>query len=227
MEERPPIEEAYSRLTKIEKNSGHLLTVLDDQQRQVTRDFYFQRAATYVPDMAGKLFFDKYPLATANVRIIKLLFPNAKILFALRHPCDVVLSCFMQRFQTNAAMANFYTLDEATHAYQLVMNLWQKAYPALNLPVHFIRYEDLVLDFNNQVRSVLNFLNLSWDDRVESFHHHAFKRDLRTTSSRQVTQPLYTSSVARWLKYRRYMEPHVDTLQTFIDAFGYDSSSSQ
>ena len=69
-------------------------------------------------------------------------------------------------------------------------------------------------------------MDLPWDERVAPFHEHAQSRDVRTESARQVTQPLYTSALARWRKYERYLEPHMDTLQPFIDAFGYSSTST-
>lgn len=221
MEERPPLADVHKRLTELENDAGRPFTQLDDEQRQVARQFYFQRAATFVSGLEGKTFVDKLPLATAKIRIIKLIFPKSRILFALRHPCDVVLSCFMQRFQINIAMANFYTLADAVQVYAQVMGLWRDHASQMDFQVHFVRYEDLVSDFNTQVSQALAFLGVPWDDRVAAFHEHALNRDVRTASSRQVTQPLYTSALARWQKYNRYLEPHLETLQPFIDAFGY------
>jgi hypothetical protein len=198
MEERPPLADVHERLTALEVDAGNPFTRLSEEQRQAARHFYFQRVANFVDDFSGKTFIDKHPLSTAKVRIIKLLFPRARIVFALRHPCDVVLSSFMQRFVVNMAMSNFHTLAGAVKTYEAVMSLWHAAEPVLNMPVHYIRYEDLVQDFESQVKGVLSFLDLPWDERVTSFHEHARNRDVRTASSRQVTQPLYASALARW-----------------------------
>ncbi len=225
MEERPPLANVHNRLTDLENDAGRPFTQLDDEQRQVARQFYFQRAAQFVSDLEGKTFVDKHPLATAKIRIIKLLFPKSKILFALRHPCDVVLSCFMQRFKINEGMSNFHSLADAVRAYSLVMGFWREFSSQLDLQIHFVRYEDLVSDFDTQVSQALSFLDLPWDDRVAAFHEHALTRNVRTASSRQVTQPLYTSALARWQKYNQYLEPHLETLQPFIEAFGYSTDA--
>ena len=224
MEERPPLADVHERLTALEQNAGNPFTKLDEEQRLVARQFYFQRVATFVDDSSGKTFVDKHPLGTAKIRIIKLLFPRARIVFALRHPCDVVLSSFMQRFAVNMAMSNFHTLAGAVKTYEAVMNLWRATEPTLNIPVQYIRYEELVQDFEAQVQCVLSFLDLTWDDRVANFHEHARTRDVRTASSSQVTQPLYTSALVRWQRYAPYLEPHMETLYPFIEAFGYSSA---
>ena len=223
MEERPPLADVHSRLTELENDSGQYFTSLDEEQLQVARHYYFQRVVMFMEDFEDKIFIDKQPLGTAKIRIIKLFFPNAKILFSLRHPCDVVLSCFMQRFKINVAMANFYSLEDAAKAYAMVMNLWLASNKGLGLPVHFVRYENLVTDFDTEVGQALEFLGLPWDDRVVNFHEHALGREVRTASLRQVTQPLYTTALARWQRYAKYMEPYMETLQPFIDAFGYSS----
>ncbi|MEQ9109727.1 MAG: sulfotransferase [Rhodospirillaceae bacterium] len=227
MEERPPLVQVHERLTALELKSGTPFTRLDEEQRQAARRYYFDMARTFVPDLDNRLFVDKYPLSTAKIRIIKLLFPEARIIFALRHPCDVVLSCFMQRFTLNMAMTHFTSLSGATNLYALVMGLWIKHHAALKFKVHTIRYEDVVQDFEAQIKGVLTFLGLPWDEAVLSFHKHARQRHLRTASSSQVTQPLYTSALGRWKKYATHLEPHMRTLQPFIKEFGYDSDISE
>ena len=155
MEERPPLADVHSRLTELENDSGRYFVSLDEEQRQVARHYYFQRVGMFMEDFEDKIFIDKQPLGTAKIRIIKLFFPNAKILFSLRHPCDVVLSCFMQRFKITVAMANFYSLEDAAKTYATVMNLWLASQKGLGLPVHFVRYENLVTDFNAEVGQAL------------------------------------------------------------------------
>ena len=97
----------------------------------------------------------------------------------------------------------------------------------IGFPVHYVRYEDLVNDFENQVRQVLDFLGLDWDDKIASFHQHAQNRDVRTASSRQVTQPLYKTALARWQRYEKHLQPHIPALQPFIDTFGYSPETNQ
>lgn len=225
MDERPPLTEIHKRLWALEEDQGKPFTHLEDAQRQAARGFYFQQAAAYVEDVSGKTLIDKHPLATAKIRIIKLLFPRSRIIFALRHPCDVVLSAFMQPFTVSHAMSNFHTLAGAVDTYCDVMSLWHSTEPSLDLPVHYIRYEDLVQEFETQVTAALSFIGLPWDERVAAFHEHAQSRDVRTASARQVTQPLYASALARWKKYETYLAPHMEALQPYIEAFGYSEAT--
>lgn len=226
MDERPPLADVHERLTHLENSSGTTFTQLDEEQRQVARDFYFERVERFVSDFTGKVLVDKNPLGTSKVRIIKLLFPNARIIFALRHPCDVVLSCFMQRFTLNIAMSNFHTLQGAVTTYDAVMGLWLKSNQGLGLPVHKIRYEDVVQDFETQIKGLLQFLDLPWDPRVAAFHEHAQTRHVRTASASQVTEPLYTTALARWQRYSQHLTPHMNALRPFIESFGYSADIS-
>ncbi len=227
MEERPPLAEVYDRLTALENQAGKPFTRLDRDQRRAAQEFYFTRAKSFLPAYTGGLLIDKHPLATAKVRTIKLLFPDAKIIFALRHPCDVVLSCFMQRFVMNMAMANFTTVEGAAALYAQVMQVWRAAEPKLDLPVHRIRYEDVVQDFEAQIKSPVAFIGVPWDDALINFHEHAQQRHVRTASYAQVTQPLYTSALARWQKYADYISPHLDTLRPHLEEFGYSANISK
>jgi tetratricopeptide (TPR) repeat protein len=224
LDERPPLAEVHDRLSALEMQAGHPYVRLDAEQRQAARQYYFTRVKSFLPHYDGGLLVDKHPLATTKIRVIKLLFPDAKIIFALRHPCDVVLSCFMQQFVVNAAMANFTTLEDTAALYGLVMNVWRAAEPKLNLPVHRIRYEDVVQDFETQIKALVSFVGVPWRDDLIDFHEHAQLRHVRTASYAQVTQPLYTSAVERWQKYSDYLSPHIVTLQPYLDEFGYTAN---
>ena len=83
----------------------------------------FRRARRLRPERAGKTVVDKLPLNILGAPLIHRLFPEAKLIFAERHPCDVVLSCFMQNFDLNDAMANFLDLGDAARLYDLVARL--------------------------------------------------------------------------------------------------------
>lgn len=153
--------------------------------------------------------------------LIHLLFPNAKIIFALRDPRDVVTSCFTQQFLLNAAMFQFLSLETTARYYDAVMRLAETARARLPLDLHVVRYEDLVADFDSEVASLLRFLDLPWDERVHGFHDTARSRLIRTPSAAQVRQPLYASSVARWRRYERQLEPVLPKLKPWLEAYGY------
>ena len=186
------------------------------------RALYFEHVAKYVDLRPDALLVDKFPLNIAYAPFIVRLFPNAPIIFALRHPCDVVLSNFMQHFKINKAMANFLTLPDAAHTYNAVMTLWQKCTDTLPVNYHTVKYETLVVDFESEVRKVLEFLGVGWDESVLDYSDHARSRTMINTPSYQaVTEPINQKARFRWKRYEDKFAPVMDELAPFIKAFGY------
>lgn len=169
-----------------------------------------------------KYFVDKMPLNLTLLGLIYRIFPDAKIILALRHPCDSVLSCFMQSFHINAAMANFMRLDTAAALYDAVFTLWEQYERVLPLSVHKIRYEDVVADFQPTVAALLEFIGVPWDDRVLAYDKTAAARGpINTPSYHQVTQKIYKDAKGRWIRYRDQMEPVLDVLLPWAEKHGY------
>jgi len=150
------------------------------------------------------------------------IFPNAKFIVSLRHPCDCVLSCFMQDFELNDAMANFLNLDDAAHLYNAVMKLWTQYTSIFLINYHEVKYENLIENFEPTVRSILNFLELSWDDAVLNYLITAKKRDRITTPSYyQVTKPIYSYAIGRWQRYKKQTSNIYPILEGWIKKFNY------
>jgi len=186
------------------------------------RAAYWRRAGAHVREGAS-LVIDKLPLDTALLGLIHLLFPKAKIIFALRDPRDVVLSCFQQTFGMNAAMYQFLDLETAGAYYDQVMRLGRLWRAKLPLVVHEVRYERVVAEFDAEIGALLRFLGLPWTDDLRKFHETAKKRNIRTPSARQVIQPLYASSVGKWRRYAAQLAPAFPFIDPWTEYFGYDS----
>ena len=93
------------------------------------RDAYWSRVRAFGVEPRGKVFIDKMPLASVQLPVVAKLFPSARILFALRDPRDVVLSCFRRRFGMNPAMYQLLTLEGAAAFYDAVMRLSELGRP--------------------------------------------------------------------------------------------------
>ena len=187
------------------------------------RAAYFNELKKHLdPDGGGKLVVDKYPLNIVHVGLIHRVFPDAKFILALRHPCDCVLSCFMQTFKLNEAMMNFLSLEQSAALYAAVMELWSAYRQKLNLDVHVLKYEDLVQDLEGTCKPLIGFLGLEWDDNLHNYQKTASERgSINTPSYSQIVQPLYKQASGRWTHYRKQMEPVLPVLQPWIEAFGY------
>lgn len=190
------------------------------------RDQYWKAVEGYVSASATQLVIDKHPLNSIQMGLIRRLFPNARFIFALRHPCDVLVSCCMQTFEPNPAMLNFTSVEQAARLYRGVTNLADQYCTVLGLKegkdILFTRYEDLVADFDGQIDRVLGFLGLAWNDSVRAYADHAKrKQNLSTPSYQGVTQAIYSGSIGRWRHYRKWIEPAVPILQEALARYGY------
>jgi hypothetical protein len=168
------------------------------------------------------LVVDKLPLNLVQAGIIYRVFPRARFIFAQRHPCDAVLSCYMRSFQMNEGMVNCLELPSAARLYDEVMQLWQQYRDNLDLEVHTVRYESLIQDFDGTVSACLDFLGMDWDDGVRDYVETARRSgQISTPSYDQVTQALYKDASGRWQRYRDRLEPILPVLLPWAERLGY------
>ena len=196
---------------------------LTDAEANALRQRYFEVLDELEPAAPGQTIVDKYPLHMVRMPFIHRIFPEAKVIFAERHPCDCVLSCFASNFNLNQAMLNFVTLDGAARFYDTVFDAWTRARDLLPIDVHHVRYERMVADAEGEMRGLLDFLGLPWDPKVLDNQGSAARRaHIRTPSYSQVTQPIYNRSAGRWQRYRKFMEPVLPILAPWAERMGYE-----
>ena len=186
------------------------------------RDAYFRELDLHVDRTFTGLVVDKLPLNLPGTPFVEAMFPGAAIIFAQRHPCDAVLSAFMQSFVMNDAMASFLTIEDAADLYDAVMSAWRVMRDAFPLNVHTVRYERLVSQPEAELRPLVDFLGLEWDEQMLAHTHTAKNRGtIITPSYDQVTEPLNSRSVERWKKYRDQLEPVLPVLLPWAEWLGY------
>jgi len=216
---------AYLPLTRALPEQTPVLTVLEEAQTgalQQSRDDYFRFAQLFMEQTIGeRLLIDKNPSLTFLIPHLIRVFPEIKLLIALRDPRDVVLSCFMQPLPLEQGSAAYLTLESTVTEYTGLMGLWCTLKPLLPNPHLEIRYEDMVKGLESVARQTLNFLGVPWDERVLQFHEHARQKIVRSPTYADVTKPVYKRSVGRWRNYQKYLELYLKRLEPFLEAFGY------
>ena len=163
---------------------------------------YEQRLARGAPRSAVRIT-DKNPLNFRHLGLIALLFPRARIIHCTRDRLDTALSIYFQYFVHGHEYA--YDLDDIAGFYRQYERLMQHWHEHLTVPIHTLRYEELVGCTAKTARELLAFAGLPWDERCLSFQHAGSA--VRTASAWQVRQPLYTHAVGRWRNYARQLAP--------------------
>jgi tetratricopeptide (TPR) repeat protein len=212
-------------LSSVGERLGNFARLADLNAHEIgeLRNTYFQVAGRYLPDAASKLLIDKNPLAMGSMPIVHRLFPDAPVIFMERHPCDVVLSCFMMRFQPTGIGTNFLTLRDTALLYDEMMQLWTRSTELLPLRVYTIRYERLVEDLEGELRPLAAFLGLSWLPEILDHRDTAKKRSfIKTPSYAQVTEPVTKKAVGRWTRYREQLESAIPILEPWVTRLGYE-----
>jgi len=152
---------------------------------------------------SAPFFIDKMPNNFRHIGLINLILPNAKIIDARRHPMGCCFSGFKQLFAEGQDFT--YGLEEIGTYYKdyvELMDHWDKVLPGKVLRV---QYEDVVEDLDTQVRRILDYCGLDFEDSCISFYET--ERSVRTPSSEQVRQPIYQSGVDQWKNFEANLEP--------------------
>jgi Tfp pilus assembly protein PilF len=185
------------------------------------REAYWKRAAEFGHDAKKAVFVDKMPLNTVLLPLVAKLFPNAKILFALRDPRDVVLSCFRRRFGMTAQMYELTSLDTAVSYYDAVMGLGQIYRDKLGLDATDTRHEDLLADFEAETRRLCRFLGLEWREEMKNFAARARASTIDTPSGAQVARGLTREGAGQWRRYADELAPVLPRLAPWVTRFSY------
>lgn len=182
------------------------------------RDYYLQKVAQmHILTPGAKYFTDKMPLNETHIGLIALLFPEAPLIHVIRHPLDIMVSAISNHFTHGFFCAS--ALETAALHYTRVMDLVQKYRAEMALRYLAVRYEDMVSDQENTVRSVLEFVGEDFDPKCLQFHEN--QRYARTASYAQVTEKLYDRSRFRYRHYRKHLEPVIPILKDYIERLGY------
>ena len=222
LEENGITDKFINLLSKKINNNFNNLEKIDLKFLKEMRQNYFQTRNNFSIFNNKKIYIDKMPLNLIYTGEIVRFFPNAKFIFVIRNPYDAVLSSFMQQFLPNDAMLNLTNIKDATQLYDLVMNLWLKYNDIFNLNVHTIKYEDVVQNFDETIKNLVNFLNLRWKDDLSEFYKISAKRGIiNTPSYDQVNKPLYNKSINRWVNYETKFSDSKKILNKWVKKFNY------
>ena len=160
-------------------------------------------------------FIDKNPSNFLSIGLIHMMLPNARIIDARRHPMDACFSGYRQLFAKGYTFTYDLTdIGEYYLQYQRMMDYWHEVLPGRVLTV---QYEDVVIDFETQVRRMLEYCGLPFEESC--LNYYDTDRPIRTPSSEQVRQPIYTQSLHRWRLYEQHLDELKEVLSSILPRY--------
>jgi len=219
-------EETSALVVAIDRIERVALGKVTDEPVETTfsaaRDRYYSELDLLRKKPEATVLIDKMPIRTADADLAARLFPEWRYIFSIRHPFDVVLSCFKQRFSPNPAMENFRTIDDSARLYDFAMTEWFRHHTMDDPAVHYVRYDELVTNFEPVTRGVLDFLGVPWSDAVRDFSKTAENRAAKTPSYQKVRQGLGIGVQTQWRNYGfAFQSEATKPLRKWAEFFGY------
>ncbi len=189
------------------------------------RQRYYDEVARLRRKPDARLVVDKYPMRSIQAALLEKLLPQQRYLFAIRHPFDVVLSCFRQRFGANPAMEAFRDFGMALEMYDFVMSQWFAVHGLDDPRVAYVKYDDLVGDFEATMSRVLGFVGVDWSEGVNAFAQSADERAPLTPSYQKIRRGLSVGVQTSWRNYGFLFEGKPASLvRKWAEFFGYPTS---
>jgi tetratricopeptide (TPR) repeat protein len=222
MDEQPLLLRAVARVTDRGVSYPAELGKLSGSDLNDLRANYWDGVRKRVPLAPDRRLVDKNPMNMVLLPMIRRLFPNAPIILVIRHPCDTVLSCFLQHFRSDLALLGR-DLTALASAYSRAFGYWYSHSSMLRPDTHELKYEQLTADCATEVDRLCAFLQLPRHEAMLAPGDHArAKGFISTPSYAQVLEPVSDRSVGRWKHYQRHFGSEVlALLMPWMERWGY------
>lgn len=199
-----------------------VLEKITRQRIEAARDRYWRGIAQTVEGAIGdRLLLDKNPSIFPELAGAARVFPEARVLVALRDPRDIVWSCFTQYLPVNIATAAFVGLESTAEQVAVELGQWFRLRPRLATQWLELRYESMVKQPDLELRRVLSFLGLPWSPEVMAFHERG--DPVRSPTYATASRPVYREAVGRWRRYAALIEPLEARLDEVIREVGVNT----
>lgn len=222
MDERAFIYELIKRMQLAGQSYPADLASLTQANTDQLREIYDGVVRRVVPDLGQRRLVDKNPLNMLCLPMIMRLYPEARIILCLRHPCDVLLSCYMQPFRSPAFMVLCSSLERLAKGYVDAFEQWFRHVEVFAPRVLEWRYESVVSRFDEHLVRLGEFLQIDDSAPMARFAEHARSKGyISTPSYAQVTEGIHRKAVGRWQAYRERFDKVLPILRPMMERLGY------
>jgi hypothetical protein len=221
MDEQPFLARAIDHMGSFGLDYPADLGKLTSDQLTLLRTQYWKQVEPLVSLSAGQRLVDKNPLNLLRLPLIRRLFPGAHTVLIARHPCDVLMSCFIQHFRAPDLAMLCRDLPTLAASYRRSFDYWYSQEARLGAATFEIRYESLVADLETQLRALIGFLDLPWEPAMLSPAARARARGfISTPSYTQVIEPVTSRGIGRWRNYESHLRELMPTLAPYLERWG-------
>jgi hypothetical protein len=222
MDERPHFETLADQLEDYGLQVPRDLGKLTQADCEELRKGYQLMACARIERDWNRQLVDKNPLNMLWLPLIMRIYPNARFVFVMRHPCDALISNYMQNYRSAVMSAISLSLERLAQAHVLAIRHWQHHVGIFKPRVLEIRYEELVADPGPQVQRLGRFLELQDADTMLEYAMRTLEAPfIGTPSYTQVIKPMYRHRVGRWLRYREYFGGAMRVIAPMLDELDY------
>jgi Flp pilus assembly protein TadD len=220
------VQEISNRLAPMQverKLSAQALDALPANARSAMARRYFKSLLRDSGTEPGvEVLLDKNPSPTAQLHLWLRVFPETRVIIALRDPRDVVISCFFQSLNgLTATNANFLTLERTVKHYGDLMDVWLRMRELGGFDWMETRYEDVVGGLEAEGRRVTEFVGLAWHEKQANYRESAGRKILHAPTYHDVAKPVYRSAMGRWEHYAEALGLFKGRLEAYCGIFGY------
>jgi Flp pilus assembly protein TadD len=227
MDEQPFVQNALDDMVTEGVVYPERMTGLSPAALDTVRAKYWERVRRKVTLRPGQRLVDKNPLNILRLPVIRRVFPNAPVILAVRHPCDVMLSCFMQHFRTPDFALLCSDLRSLAIGYTRAFDFWYQQKAILQPTALELRYETFTAQFPTEIRRILEFLELPWNEAVLRPQQTARDKGyISTPSYAQVIEPVNNRAVGRWHAYERGLAEVLPIVQPYLERWDYEGLGS-
>jgi tetratricopeptide (TPR) repeat protein len=220
------VNEIWNQLAPMSANQAlalNDLNSLDASRRAEMRRRYLKSLLREVEGEPGaKVLLDKNPSPTLGLYLWLRIFPELKVIIAIRDPRDVVVSCLFQNLTLTALSVNFLSVDRAARHYADLMDVWLRMRELGGFDWIEVHYRDIVTNLAVEGRRATEFLQLPWHESQARFHESARQKFFFSPTYQDVTQPVHNRAIDRWKNYAGALAPIQDRLAPYCRAFGFD-----
>jgi hypothetical protein len=179
-----------------------------NSSKNLINDEYFEKFSLY--NIKEQIITDKALFNFNWIGLIKIFFPNSKIIHCKRNPQDNCLSIYKNNFSSTVLNWTYDQKDISNYYndYNSLMMFWYSKIPEF---IHTVEYEKIVSDKDEEIKKLLKFCELEWDDNCVNFHENT-KTPIKTASISQAREPVYNSSVNSSSNYKEYLKEMFENL---------------